>query len=99
MIAMTLACRLTCLLLADRLCCALFVVLAHVVASCRAAVLGAGSPPRAGLARFWRTGWTAGERADVPATPPHPGRSEPPGRRGPFPGAAEVGGQRTGKAE
>ncbi len=88
-----------CLLLADRLCCALFVVLAHVVASCRAAVLGAGWPPRAGLARFWRTGRTAGERADVPETPAHPGRSEPPGRGGPFPGTAQVGGQRTGKAE
>ena len=95
----SLACRLTCLLLADRLCRALFAVLAHVVASCRAVVLGAGWPPGAGLARFWRTGRTGSDRADVPETPAHPGRGEPPGRGGPFPRAAQVGGQRAGKAE
>src|SRR5256885_131491 len=72
-----LACLLTCLFLADRLCCALFAVLAHVVASCRAAVLGAGwpsraGPPPAGLRRCARPtatpAWGPGRRAgDRPA--------------------------------
>ena len=38
-------------------------------------------------------------RADVPKPAADPGRGEPPGRGGPFPGQAQVSGQRAGEAE
>ena len=68
--------------------------LAHVVAGCKAAVLRAWRVPGAGLAGFRRTGGLGGRRADVPKPAADPGRGQSPRWRWPFPGAAQVSGER-----
>ena len=73
--------------------------LADVVAGCGAAVLRTRRAAGAGLAGFRRTGWLSGLRADVPESAAHAGGGEPPGRGGPFPGAAQVISQRAGETE
>jgi hypothetical protein len=63
------------------------------------AVLQAGRPAGTGFAGFRRSGSAADLRADVPEPPADPGRGQAPGRRGAFPGAAQVGGQWAGQAQ
>ena len=55
--------------------------------------------PGAGFAGFRRTGGLGRLRADAPKPAADPGRGQPARRGGPFPGAAQVGGQRAGQAE
>ena len=69
------------------------------MAWCQVAVLRAWRPAGARLAGFWRTGGLGGLRADVPEPAADPGRGQPARPGWPFPGAAQVGGQRTGQAQ
>jgi transposase len=71
----------------------------HVVAGCWAAVRGTWWPAGSGLAGFWRTGRTGQSRADVLKSPADPGRGQPARRRGPFPGQAQVAGERAGQPQ
>ena len=73
--------------------------LPHVVAGCRAAVLRPWRAAGAGLAGFRCAGQAGQGRVDVPEPPADPGRGQPPGRGGPFPGQAQVRRQRPGEAE
>src|ERR1022692_3172317 len=93
------ACRLTCLLAESFAGCGFLLVLAHVMVRGGAAVPGSGWPSGAGFAGFRRTGRAGQVRADVPESSADPGGGEPAGRGGPFPGQAQVGGQRPGEAE
>src|SRR5205814_7921024 len=91
--------RLTCVFAFGLECTFPYEGLSHVVAGRGAAVRRSGWPARAGLAGFWRTGQAGQGRADVPESAADPGRGEPAGRGGPFPGQPQVRGERPGQAE
>jgi hypothetical protein len=62
-------------------------------------VLRPGRPSGAGLAGFRCTGQAGQGRVDVPEPAADPGRGQPPGQGGPFPGQAQIRRQRPGEPE
>jgi putative transposase len=71
----------------------------HVVAGRWAAVLRAWRPAGPGIAGFRHTGRAGQGRADVPESAADPGRGQPAWRGGPFPGQAQVRGERPGEPQ
>ena len=70
-----------------------FAAFFDVVAGGRAAVFRSRWPAGSGLAGFRRAGRTGGLRAEVAEPSTDPGRGEPAGSGGTFPGVAQVGGR------
>src|SRR3954451_10672009 len=95
----TLACRLTLDRLFGGLRVGACIDLADVVAGCSMLVGDAGWASGAGSAGFRRVGRNGDLRSEAAKSAADPGRGQPPGCAGPFPGVAQVGGQVAGQAQ